>query len=407
MASNKAKASAEYLIKVCAIALGLMLLGELVGWLVTPERYDDPPPVTADAWISSDALARQDTAWMKQFVDEFCASYKARWTSYVYFKRLPFAGHLINVDSNGIRYTPQFANRATQGTPPVRIFMLGGSTMWGTCARDSGTIPSALSRIISSHADTSPCEVVNMGESGYVSTQAIIRLELELRRGNVPDIVILYDGVNDVFSAHQNNMAGLPQNEMHRATEFNLLKEQGRMRKLGLGDLWNRTVTAGLVNSIRSAMTGTPPTPPPPLSVAGDVVNMYLENLRIVDALSRQFGFHYEAYWQPVVFVRATHTPYEQKESQKMEYVRPLFLETYGRVKQDLLLENNPRFHNLSAIFDTISTPVYLDFCHISEFGNAIIARWMHDDIATRIKTESRKKASTIKTPPPYDRAGA
>ena len=58
-------------------------------------------------------------------------------------------------------------------------------------------------------------------------------LELELQRGNVPDVVIFYDGVNDVFSTFQNGASGLPQNEASRVEEFG---SRNRVNLRGLTD---------------------------------------------------------------------------------------------------------------------------------------------------------------------------
>jgi lysophospholipase L1-like esterase len=363
------------------VSIGILLVVELAGWLLNPDRYDNPPAVTADAWISSDALAPADTVWLKEFVDEFCRSYAAHWTSYVYFRRNPFSGKHINVDTNGIRHTAQFALRKTTDTRPIRVFLLGGSTMWGTGARDSGTIASALSRTIATDTTIGSAEVVNLGESGYVSTQSVIRLQLELRRGNVPDMVILYDGVNDVFAAYQNLQPGLPQNEFHRATEFNLLKDRSRMGRLWLDSLTNRTVIAGVVQSLRAMISSPPPPPPTHVELAPEVVRLYRENLRIVEALAKKYGFIYEAYWQPVVFTKSSFSPYEQKQADLVGYARPLFQEAYRLVQEDAGLRANAHFHNISSIFNAIRRPVYLDFCHISEAGNAFVARRMHDDM--------------------------
>jgi lysophospholipase L1-like esterase len=316
---------------------------------------------------------------MKEYVDEFLLSYKAHWTSYTYYRRDPFAGKYINIDTNGIRYTPPWRPFAIDGEHVPTVFVFGGSTMWGTGARDSGTIPSEISRLIAADPAKSPVRVLNFGESGYVSTQGVLRLELELRRGNVPDVVIMYDGVNDVFSSYQDGEAGLPQNEMHRATEFNLLKEGGRMRSLGWDDLLGRTVTASVINSFHPAVQATLVSPRTEL--AADVVRLYRGNLEIVDALSRKFGFRYEAYWQPVVFAKKARTPYERMQSDKLEYVRPYFLDAYRRVGEDAVLRANPRFHNISNIFDNAETPVYLDFCHITETGNAIVAKRIYADV--------------------------
>jgi hypothetical protein len=264
---------------------------------------------------------------------------------------------------------------------PKRIFLFGGSTMWGTGARDSGTIASALWRVVASDPAAVPAQIVNMGESGYVSTQGVLRLELELRKGNVPDIAILYDGANDVFSAYQNGEAGVPQNEMHRAMEFNLLMDGKAMRVLGLSDLLGRTVTAAVIKSIRSAISTITLTPLPRVEIAGDIVRLYRGNLEIVEALSRQFGFRYEAYWQPTVFSRTNPSPYERRQSDKQQEIRPLFVEAYHRIAQDSLLRANPRFHDISDVFNRVDTPVYLDFCHITETSNAIVAQRMYDDI--------------------------
>jgi lysophospholipase L1-like esterase len=364
-----------------SVSIGIILCVELAGWLLKPDRYENPPAVTADAWISSDALAPGDTVWLKEFVDEFCRSYTAHWTSYVYFKRNPFSGKHINVDTNGIRRTAQFALRKTSDVRPMRVFLIGGSTMWGTGARDSGTIASALSRTIASDTTFGSTEVVNLGESGYVSTQSVIRLELELRKGNIPDIVILYDGVNDVFAAYQNLQPGLPQNETHRATEFNLLKERGRMRRIWLDSLISRTFTAGVVQSLRAMISSPPPPAPPHIELAPEIVRLYRENLKIVEALAKQYGFIYEAYWQPVVFTKRSFSPYEQKQADLVGYARPLFQEVYSQVREDADLRDYKHFHNISTIFDTIGTPVYLDFCHITESGNSVVARQMHADM--------------------------
>jgi lysophospholipase L1-like esterase len=314
-------------------------------------------------------------------VDEFCRSYSARWISYVYYRRTPFTGRHINVDSVGWRFTPQF--RMDAGTPARSIFLLGGSTMWGTGARDSATIPSALARLLASDPALPAARVVNMGESGYVSTQAILALQLELRKGNVPDLVIMYDGVNDVFSAYQSGEAGVPQNEANRSAEFNLLKEGGRMRALGIGDLWKRTLTAELLDTVRSILRPPPPLPATPPRLAAEVVRMYRGNLEVVEALSRQYGFRYLAYWQPVVFSKADPSPYERRQSDLWHYVRPLFLESYSLVASDPGLRANPSFHDLSGVLD--GTVAYIDFCHITERGNGVVARRIYADLKAAI----------------------
>ena len=56
----------------------------------------------------------------------------------------------------------------------------------------------------------------------------MMELFLQLREGNIPDLVVFYDGVNDVFSAYQQGKAGIPQNENNREKEFNSIRSKKR-----------------------------------------------------------------------------------------------------------------------------------------------------------------------------------
>ena len=71
--------------------------------------------------------------------------------------------------------------------------------MWGYGSPDWGTIPAYLQARLNEE-DSNAC-VVNLADVAYNSTQEVIQLLLELQSGNVPDMVIFYDGVNDISSA--------------------------------------------------------------------------------------------------------------------------------------------------------------------------------------------------------------
>ena len=81
--------------------------------------------------------------------------------------------------------------------PQRRIFMFGGSTVWGLGVADDFTIPSALNRLAAGRN----ASFVNMGVHGFFSTQEIMKLTLLLARGDTPEAVVLYDGVNDIMNA--------------------------------------------------------------------------------------------------------------------------------------------------------------------------------------------------------------
>src|SRR5262245_23985577 len=190
-----------------AIGLGFLIRDRLRG-----ERVLTVPIKTAD-WYS-------DRPWVDAYYEEFEGSRANRWQPYLYWRRKSFSGQYINVGTDGNRRTIAPHRNEGDSAPHRKIFMFGGSTMWGTGARDDFTIPSLLAKEL--QKSEIAAEIVNFGEGGHVSTQEVIALMLELRGGRVPDVVIFYDGINDTFSAFQQHAAGTPQNEFNRAVEFNL-----------------------------------------------------------------------------------------------------------------------------------------------------------------------------------------
>lgn len=104
--------------------------------------------------------------------------------------------------------------------------------MFGYEIRDDYTIASWLQKLLDS---SSYCtEVSNFGQIGYVSTQKMLALFVQLKRGNRPDIVIFYDGWNDVASTKQNGTAGLTGREEAREKEFNLTNPATRRDRIRL-----------------------------------------------------------------------------------------------------------------------------------------------------------------------------
>ena len=146
----------------------------------------------------------RDTPWRNEYAKEMEEN-SLRWEPYIYWRRKPYEGKYININSDGIRLTTPSQTSPDQAGRSLRVFMFGGSTMWGTSARDACTIPSFLSKALKGRGKR--IEIINFGETGYVSTQEVITLLLQLRKGNVPDIVIFYDGENDTYSAYQNEIA--------------------------------------------------------------------------------------------------------------------------------------------------------------------------------------------------------
>ena len=149
------------------------------------------------------SYAGQD--WAPAYWREFWRSHRVRYRPWVIWRRPAFAGTLIHVDAEGLRVTPG----AQCGPGAFTVFTFGGSTMWGTGAADGQTIAADLQERLRSQLKRSIC-VRNFGETGYTSMQEIVQLMLRLRAGEHPDLVIFYDGVNDVAAAYESGRGGRP-----------------------------------------------------------------------------------------------------------------------------------------------------------------------------------------------------
>jgi hypothetical protein len=370
--------------------IALLLFGALEGTLSLFFHFKDhqggPPAHGADQRVAADSYA--DASWVTDYYRELEQSADVRWESYVYWRRKPFHGSHINIDQNGVRLTTSPA----QSSPPhtTEILMFGGSTLWGTGVRDAFTIPSCLARALRQREVA--CNVLNLGETGYVSTQEVIALMLRLREGHTPDLVIFYDGVNDTYSAWQQRAAGVPQNEFNRVREFNTASPTrlGTRVELLLRDTAERLATLRLLrgaglkkapDSVPSADTLVANSE----ALAQAVVDTYAANIELVRALSSRYGFRCLFYWQPTMFEKRHLTEYERSQREHGLLMEPFFRLTYDAVRKSRLAQNEDGFHDLSSMFDDVKEPVYLDWCHVGEPANEAIAMRMVDDVLRAI----------------------
>jgi lysophospholipase L1-like esterase len=335
-----------------------------------------------------------DSPWVHEYRKEFHESNVMRWTPYVYWRRQPYRGDHINIDSHGVRlsWAPGTTGQAAGDLP--RIFMFGGSTVWGAGVRDAFTIPSILAKELAKRgADSS---ITNFGEAGYVSTQEVVALLLELQKGNIPDIVIFYDGFNDTYSAFQQRVAGLPLNEPNRVKEFNLSAKE-RLEQLRAGvlrDMVNDLSTIrfarglaqrlGMGGEVESSAEQASNVGSAPESLTREVLAIYRSNIHFVTALAKHYRFHCLFYWQPTIFEKAYLTEYEESERHKLRAAERFFHETYDAVRRsDLARGDEDPFHDLSLMLSDVRDPLYVDWCHLGESGNERIARRMAADVAS------------------------
>jgi lysophospholipase L1-like esterase len=288
---------------------------------------------------------------------------------YVLWRTRPVQGAYINVAEDGLRHTENSACSADS----YRIDVFGGSTMWGYGVADNMTIASYLQAAL---PDRKVC-VVNQGEVGFNSTQGVIKLLRLLQTGEIPDLVIFYDGSNDIALANRTSTAGA-----HFYLET--------IAPVVQGDAVQRATANPTAQSLRNVVSGTalyrliigePPRPQPnwaqpPFAAAflDAVTNTYLANIRTVHALSAEYGFEFAAFLQPVLPL--VERPLSDEE-QRFMWETPggladLFLAVYPRWQA--AADELPYLHDFAHLLDgqTVN-PMWIDFNHLTAWGNLVV----------------------------------
>ena len=314
-------------------------------------------------------------SWHAEYKREFEAARRLHWRSYVYFRRVPIEGKEISVDNLGYRVTPQPSQPAE---PVARVRMYGGSTMWGEPLRAAHTIPAEVARRLQPLAGTGArIDVTNVGETGYVFTQEVLQLMLDLRAGVRPDVVVFFDGINDVTAAVQRGVAGEPQNEVKRVAEFNLGRQletsglesplrrdariAGTLGKLMFGRL-------ALVQWARSRNASGQPAYVPADSLSASLVRVYEQNARLVEFLGTQYGFTPVYVWQPTIHTSEKQfNPYEKQlraaiDADSFQVRVQQIHQRVPRLLDSIMRTIAPgRFVDASGLFKGDSQPVFVD----------------------------------------------
>jgi lysophospholipase L1-like esterase len=353
-----------------------------------------------DTRVNADAYG--NAPWVSDYYDHF---HRGRdemlWKSYVYWRRRPWQSPYINVDERGIRKTTSSAKDGA-----VTIFMFGGSTMWGSGARDEYTIPSVVARELERKGVSAT--VVNYGETGWVSTQELIALELELRQGRRPDLVVFYDGINDTYTAFQQGIAGIPQNEFNRVTEFNFMQKSvkerfgiigrdavDRLATLKLLELFRSDVNKGIGVKLDEAAPGFKMDAPLVARLAGQVIDTYVSNVELVSLLADHYHFKPLFYWQPSIADKPQLTAYEKELLVDMQPTMRFFEQTNQTFRDRRLGQPGPgRVRDLLSAFSETSAPMFIDRFHLGESGNEAIAKLMLPDVLAQIDQLASGKAN-------------
>jgi lysophospholipase L1-like esterase len=324
--------------------------------------------------------------WSSLYWKEHRLALKEKYYPYVIWRSLAFTGKMLNIDEKGIRRTPS-ANCAANAK---KVYVFGGSAMWGWGAPDWGTIPAYLQNKLQA-TNKKPVCVVNFGENAYVSTQSLIQLQLLLGEGQVPDLVIFYSGVNEVIAASQSGQTILHQNFTDIAARFQN-REYSIVR-------WFKNFNAFRLFNMLVAQFDSPGNNKDVLQnsdideLADAVSRIYLNNYRIIRALAEAHQFDYYLFWQPHILIgNKPLNSHEQNMITGLNWVYNmdpalirLFRATYAIIEREA--PNYEHMYYMGYVFDKTESQLWIDtWGHVTPVGNKLVADEMIDIISSKKK---------------------
>jgi lysophospholipase L1-like esterase len=296
--------------------------------------------------------------WAPQHYREF-RQLKFDYKSFIGWRHEPFHGETINIGG-------PYAQRLTinHGTATSKkAYFFGGSTMWGVGVRDDGTLPSQFAAATGTWSE-------NFGELSWTAHQSLTLLVQLLQDGHRPDIVVFYDGVNDVGDKCRAELT--PYSDAREAQFDDLFKNaqdkfsfHSYFSGLQSFAAWvrfeiSRVVTPATAGGPRSYDCDSKP------EKATKIAENLLADWKMAEQLVASYGGRFIGILQPIVYFSQTRHDLIRDDPD----LRAQYQAVYPLVER--LIEGGP-FHNMVRALD-VDEYIYVDYCHLSPNGNALIA---------------------------------
>lgn len=302
----------------------------------------------------------QGLDWARQHFVEI-DNLPTEYFDFVVWRREPFVGETITIDPDGYR---RHFNATSGDLQSAAIWFFGGSTAWGMGARDDETIPAYVQK----YSDKS---TFNLGETGYVAHQSLNLLMKAYLEGGIPETVFFYDGVNEV--AHKCRIGYA----VYSSAQELVVRERVQAGATpGSSSLWSvldptvRVIRLALEKA-RGAQHGFEYDCHTNAAKARLIAEHLVSNWKVAKFIVEAHGGVFVPVLQPVAFIgspQLAHLP----EVSENHILRKQYEIIYEQVR---LAAERAQFTyvDITDVFD-VEELVYVDFCHVSPNGNALVA---------------------------------
>jgi len=258
--------------------------------------------------------------------------------------------------------------------PQKKIYVFGGSTVWGTGSSDQFTIPSILQKKINSKNSEKFYNVYNYGFSTLVSHQQFKLLkQIKINKG---DIIIFYDGNNDIWQANINK------NPYGTIIGYNSENKVIIFKNKIKFFLNNNSYFLQLIQKSR----GKEKLECSNFNVNKDQIKknfkIYIEAIEKAKEYTMNKGGVFYHFFQPTLFTRASKTEFEEYMISTMPSpIMPCNSKNgVFEAATNYYFNNYETFatklngYNLGSIFDKYDEDFFIDLTHVNSLGNKIIA---------------------------------
>ena len=254
---------------------------------------------------------------------------------------------------------------------PIVIWFFGGSAAFGAGQRDEHTIPSELVKLAQDQGVA--LEIHNFAVPATVNWQSAMLLIAKLQAGEKPDLVVIYDGANDV--ALQGVLAA--QGKGASTQPASLIDGE-------LDAVLSKRAAAKSERDSSPSQTLLPPskTPTPdkeltPAASGQAVLSRYGNGIEVIRKFSELSSVPVLIFWQPDIRAKQ---PQSASDSDTLAAVKvnqesvQVWTETSDAVRAGL---GALGVTDLSGVFDGQTEPIYWDTVHTNELGSKIVAERM------------------------------
>lgn len=300
------------------------------------------------------------------------------------------ADNAYRLNSLGFRIERALLRPKSEGE--LRIFVLGGSTVFHG-APLAKTIPGQIELGLR-QAGFNRAQVYNFGVVSAVSGQALALL-IHLLTDYGPDVVIFYGGGNDIVQPYQfDPRPGFPIDFIRVQVGTQMLTGSADFRSAFASQLFrSRLITmifAPRLQEVRlpmSALRKTVGYRTPAWELA--TVENFRRNMHRMCRVGHAFNFKFYAVLQPLIFQKSPWSDAEKNlrfgDAQFADYMRRQHdrsARAFGTLQAEEGGTVACRFVDLSQIFAHDARPLFWDFIHINNDGNATLGAAIAVDLA-------------------------